>query len=58
MVRCVEVGDQEVDVVGVEVLGGAKLHGQSDLSQGLRCLPKNDPLEWRVHGGEVFLLEP
>ena len=31
-VRCVEVGDQEVDVVNAEVIGGAELHGLGDLS--------------------------
>ena len=58
MVCCVEIGNQKVDVVGAEVLGDAKLYGQSDLPERLGCLPRNDPLEWRVHGGEVFLLEP
>ena len=45
MVRCVEVSDQEVDVVGAEVLGGAELYRQSDMPQRLGCLPGNDPLE-------------
>jgi hypothetical protein len=58
MVRYVEVGNQEVDVVDAEVLGGAKLYRQSDLPKRLGCLLGNDPLEQRVHGGEVFLLEP
>jgi hypothetical protein len=58
VVHCVEVDDEEVDVVGAEVLGGAELYQQSDLPEGLGCLPRNDPPERRVHGDEVFLLEP
>ena len=57
MVRCVKVGDKEVDVVDTKVLRGAELDRQYNLSQGERCLPRNDSTEWRVHGGEVFLLE-
>jgi hypothetical protein len=57
VVRYVEVSNQEVDIVGVEVLGGAKLYQQSDLPERLGRLLENDPLEQRVHGGEVFLLE-
>jgi len=31
MVRYIEVNDQEVNVVGAEVLGGAELYQQSDM---------------------------
>jgi hypothetical protein len=58
MVRHVEISNQEVGVVGAEVLSGAKLYRQCDLPQGLVRLPRNDSLEWRVHRGEVFLGEP
>ena len=58
MVRYVEVSNYKVDVVSSEVLSGAELHRQSDLPPRLGCLPRNHALEQRVHGGEVFLLEP
>ena len=57
MVRHVKVDNEEVDIVDIEVLRGAKLDRQYDLSQGEGRLPRNDPLEQRVHGGEVFILE-
>ena len=57
MVCRVNVGDEEVDVADMEVLHSAKLDRQYNLSQGEGCLPRNDYPEWRVHGGEVFLLE-
>ena len=57
MLRHVKVNDEEVDVVDREVLRGAKLDRQYNLSQGEGRLPRNDSLEQRVHGGEVFLLE-
>jgi hypothetical protein len=39
MERSFEVHDNEVDVVDTEVVGGAKLDYQRDLTQGLRGLP-------------------
>ena len=33
VVRCVEVGNQEVDVVNAKVFGRAELYRQCDLSQ-------------------------
>ena len=34
MVRRGEIGDEEVDIIDVEVLGGAELYRQCNLSQG------------------------
>ena len=45
VIRCVKVSDKEVDVVDTEVLRGAELDRQYNLSQGERCLPRNDSLE-------------
>ena len=57
MVHRVKVGEEEVDVIDMEVLRGAELDRQYNLSQGEVHLPKNDSLEQRVHGGDVLLLE-
>ena len=57
VVRRVKVSDEQVDIVNTEVLRGAELDRQYNLSQGEGLLPRNDSLEWRVHGGEVFLLK-
>ena len=34
MVRRVEIGDEEVDIINAEVLGGVELTQQCNLSQG------------------------
>jgi hypothetical protein len=39
VVRSFEVHDDEVDVVDTEVVSGAELDWQRDLTQGLRGLP-------------------
>jgi hypothetical protein len=54
MVCSLEVHDNEVDVVNTEVVGGAKLDCQCDLSQRLRGLPREHSLERSVVRLEVF----
>jgi hypothetical protein len=39
MVHSFKVCDDEIDVVDTEVVDGAKLNWQRDLTQGLRGLP-------------------
>jgi hypothetical protein len=57
MVRSCEVCNDEVDVVDTEVVGGAKLDWQCDLTQGLRGLPQEHSLERCIIRLEVFRLD-
>jgi hypothetical protein len=56
MVCSFEVHDDEVDVVDTEVVGGAELDYQCDLSQRLRGLPREYSPERCVVRLEVFWL--
>jgi hypothetical protein len=51
-----EVRYDEVDVVDMEVVGGAELDDQCDLPQRLRGLPREHSLETCVVRLEVFRL--
>ena len=57
MVHSVEVGHQVVDVLDAEVVDGAKLDGQRNLTQSLGCSARYNPPERRVNEGEVFFGE-
>jgi hypothetical protein len=57
MVRSFKVHNDEVDIIDAEMVGGAKLHWQCDLAQGLRGLPREHALERWVVRIEVFRLD-
>jgi hypothetical protein len=56
MVCSFKVRNDEVDVVDTEVVGGAELDWQRDLTQGLRGLPLEDSLERCIIRLRVFWL--
>jgi hypothetical protein len=57
MVCSLEVYDNKVDVVNMKVVGSAKLDQQRDLTQGMRGLPWEHPLERCVVRLEVLRLK-
>jgi hypothetical protein len=54
VIHSFEVSYDEINVVDAEVVGGAKLYCQCDLSQGLRGLPWEHSLERCIVRLEVF----
>jgi hypothetical protein len=56
VVRSFEVCNDEVDVVDTEVVGGAELDWQRDLTQRLRGLPREHSSERCIIRLEVFWL--
>jgi hypothetical protein len=56
VIRSFKVCNDEVDVVDMEVVDGAELDWQCDLTQGLRGLPWEHSLERCVVRLEVFRL--
>jgi hypothetical protein len=56
MIRSFEVSYDEIDVVDAEVVSGAKLYCQYDLSQGLRGLPYEHSPKRCIVRLEIFWL--
>jgi hypothetical protein len=56
MVHSLKVCDDEVDVIDMEVVGGAELDCPRDLTQGLRGLPREHSLERCIIRLKVFRL--
>ena len=57
MVSGVEVYHEEVHVLTMEVVGGAKLDWQGDLLQRLGRSARYNPLEWRINRDKITLCE-
>ena len=55
VVGSVEVYHEEVHVLSMEVVGGAKLDWQGDLPQRLGCFARYNPPERRINRNEIVL---
>jgi hypothetical protein len=55
MVGVIEVHNHEVNVVGAEVFGNAKLHREHDLPERYRALSRENTLELCIIGFKINL---